>query len=139
MKKLFFVLLIVPSLLVSNQVSASDEDILRDIKTRLWPKAYRTQDTALLDSILHESFQMTDDQGGQSDREKELHWIQTNQWDPGTFKYVIERLDIYDGKTAVVSGQGVAQNYTYRSSNFFIKQDGAWKAVASHVSGYKEK
>ena len=33
----------------------------------------------------------------------------------------------------------VAEAYSYRSSNVLIKEDGAWRAVASHVSGVKSR
>ena len=40
--------------------------------------------------------------------------------------------------TAIIDGTGVAAQYSYRSSNVLIKEDGRWRAVASHVSGYRE-
>ena len=132
-------LLLVLVLMFSPLAYGDDEAILRDIKTNLWPKAYRTQDVALLGSILHETFEMIDAEGGRSTRQKELEYVKNNKWDPGTFEYLIERLHVYDGRFAVVDGMGVAESYTYKSSNFFIKQAGDWKAIASHVSGYKEK
>ena len=116
----------------------SDEETLRHFKTVLWPQAYRTQDVELLDRMLHDSFQMIDDQGNRSTKQKELAWIAENQWNPGAFEYRIERLDIYDGRWAIIDGSGIAENYSYKSSNVLIKEDGAWRAVASHVSGYKE-
>jgi len=117
---------------------SSDEETLRHFKTVLWPQAYRTQDVALLDRMLHDSFQMIDDQGNRSTKQKELAWIAENQWNPGIFEYRIERLDIYEGRWAIIDGTGVAERYSYRSSNVLIKEDGAWRAVASHVSGYEE-
>jgi hypothetical protein len=126
--------------LLSTAASAepTDEETLRHFKTVLWPQAYRTQDTELLGQLLHESFQMIDDQGNRSTRQKELAWIAENAWNPGTFEYRIERLDIYDGVWAIIDGTGVAEKYRYKSSNVLIKQDGRWQAVASHVSGYEE-
>jgi len=125
--------------LSSSLALADDEETLREIKTKLWPTAYKTQNEKLLGSILHSSFQMIDVDGGRSDRQKELEYIRNNKWDPGEFRYVIERLDIYDDRFAIIDGTGDAEKYTYKSSNVFIKEDGQWKAVASHVSGYKEK
>ncbi len=116
-----------------------DEAVLRELKTVLWQQAYREQDTELLDRILHESFQMIDGEGGLSNKQKELDWVANNAWNPGEFEYRIERLDIYDGKFAVVAGKGLASNYTYRSSNVLIKEDGRWQAVSSHVSGYQQR
>jgi hypothetical protein len=117
----------------------SDEETLRHFKTVLWPQAYRTQDVELLGTLLHDSFQMIDDQGNRSTKEKELAWIAEHEWNPGTFEYRIERLDIYDGRWAIIDGTGIAEKYSYKSSNVLIKQDGRWQAVASHVSGYEKR
>jgi len=116
----------------------SDEETLRHFKTVLWPQAYRTQDVALLDRLLHDSFQMIDDRGNRSAKQKELARVAESEWNPGTFEYRIERLDIYDGRWAIIDGSGLAAKYRYKSSNVLLKQDGRWQAVASHVSGYEE-
>lgn len=118
--------------------AGEDESTLRKLKTVLWQQAYREQDTALLDQILHDSFQMIDSEGGRSDKARELAWVADNAWNPGEFEYRIERLDIYDGRFAIVSGTGIASNYSYSSSNVLIKEDGRWQAVSSHVSGYQQ-
>ncbi len=114
-----------------------DEAVLRHFKTVLWPQAYRTQDTALLARLLHESFEMLDDAGNRSTRQKELEAVAAEAWDPGEFRYEIERLEIYDGRFAVIDGRGIASDYTYVSSNYLVKQDGRWQAIGSHVSGFR--
>lgn len=116
-----------------------DESTLRHFKTVLWPRAYRNQDVELLDHLLHDSFQMIDGEGNRSNKAKELEWISNNAWNPGVFEYRIERLDIYGSDTAIIDGTGVAEKYTYKSSNVLIKENGEWRAIASHVSGYKQK
>ena len=131
-------LLLAALLSISVSADSSDEDTLRHFKTVLWPQAYRTQDAELLGTLLHDSFQMIDDQGNRSNKQKELAWIAGNEWNPGTFEYRIERLDIYDGRWAIIDGTGIAETYSYKSSNVLIKEDGRWQAVASHVSGYSE-
>lgn len=133
----FFILvsLFVPA--VAKSAEDSDEATLRHFKTVLWPQAYRTQDAQLLDRLLHDSFQMIDGEGERSTKEGEIDFIRNNEWNPGTFEYRIERLDIYDNGVAIVDGTGMAESYTYKSSNVLIKEDGVWRAVASHVSGYK--
>ena len=118
---------------------ADDEETLRHFKTVLWPQAYRTQDVALLDTLLHDSFQLIDDEGRRSTKAGELEWVAANAWSPGNFEYRIERLDVYEGRWAVIDGSGIADRYTYKSSNVLIKVDGRWQAVASHVSGYQER
>jgi hypothetical protein len=135
-----FLCFLLPAAILSASASAdpSDEETLRHFKTVLWPQAYRTQDAELLGTLLHDSFQMIDDQGNRSTKQKELAWIAENEWSPGAFEYRIERLDIYDGRWAIIDGTGIAEKYSYKSSNVLIQQDGRWQAVASHVSGYKE-
>ena len=125
--------------LACTAVLANDEETLRHFKTVLWPQAYRTQDVALLDRLLHDSFQLIDDEGRRSTKAGELEWVAANAWNPGNFEYRIERLDIYEGRWAVIDGSGIADRYTYKSSNVLIKVDGRWQAVASHVSGYQER
>jgi hypothetical protein len=115
-----------------------DEAALRHLKTVLWPQAYRSQDTELLARILDDSFQMIDAEGNRSDKHKELAWLAENTWNPGAFEYRIERLDIYDAMWAIVDGTGIAEKYSYKSSNVLIKRGGQWRAVASHVSGFRE-
>jgi hypothetical protein len=122
---------------VSTACLADDESTLRHLKTVLWPKAYLTQDAELLDQLLHDSFELIDDDGTRSSKQDELDYITNNKWSPGNFEYTIERLDIFDGAFAIVSGTGTADNYTYKSSNVLIKVGGQWRAVASHVSGYR--
>jgi hypothetical protein len=117
----------------------ADEAVLRELKTVLWPQAYRTQDVELLDRLLHDSFQMIDDQGRRSTKVDELEYVANNEWDPGKFEYRIERLDIYDGSFAIVEGTGIAEKYRYKSTNVLMKEDGRWRAVASHVSGVEER
>lgn len=118
---------------------ADDYDTLRHFKTVLWPTAYRNQDTELLDRLLHDTFEMIDGEGNRSTKAKELERIATTRWDPGTFEYRIERLHIYQGRFAVIDGTGIAERYTYKSSNFLVKEDGEWRAIASHVSGRRDR
>ena len=123
----------------SSACLADDEKTLRHLKTVLWPKAYQTQDVELLDRLLHDSFELIKADGTRSTKQDELNYIRNNKWDPGNFEYTIDRLDIYGDMFAIVSGTGNADTYTYRSSNVLIKNDGQWRAVASHVSGYQAK
>ena len=124
-------------IVLSSAALAEDYDVLRNFKTVLWPQAYRTQDAELLERLLHDSFEMIDAEGNRSTKQQELEYVRNNAWDPGSFEYRIERLQIYQGSFAVIDGTGVAEKYTYKSSNFLVKEDGVWRAIASHVSGYK--
>ena len=41
--------------------------------------------------------------------------------------------------SAQSNGTGIAERFSYKSSNVLIMEDGEWRAVASHVSGYREQ
>lgn len=123
----------------------SDESALREIKEVLWPRAYAQQDVALLDSLLADEFQMVDADGNWSTKEEELDWIRSNPPSYDSLVFEIIRLDIFENGSAIVAGKGVVSGtdehgpYTleYQSTNVLIKREGAWRAVASHVSGIK--
>ncbi|SHG77581.1 nuclear transport factor 2 family protein [Flagellimonas flava] len=127
--------------ILSSIITAEDEGILRNLKEVQWPKAYREQDTMLLDRILGEDFQMIDAGGTWSNKAKELEYIKVNAMQHDSFYYEIKRMDILDNGTALICGTGHILNDSvetiYQSSNILIKRDGFWKAVASHVSGIK--
>lgn len=131
------------SLLISTKVFAEqlsdEEDHLRHLKTVLWPQAYRTQDVNLLDQILDDSFEMIGADGTRSNKEAELRFVADNKWNPSGFKYIVQRVSIYDHRFAIIDGHGDSDTYSYASSNVLIKRNGKWKAIASHVSGFMEK
>lgn len=124
-----------------SQISFEDSLNLRHLKKVLWPKAYREQDTMLLDRILGDDFQMVDASGNWTTKAQEMDWIKENAAENDSFWYEIKRLDIYENGTAIISGTGYIINDStktiYQSSNILIKRDGLWKAVTSHVSGIK--
>jgi uncharacterized protein YciI len=125
--------------------SKSDLEILRQLKEVEWPRAYREQDTKLLDSILADEFQMVRDDGIWSNKQKELEYIKTNKPSYDSFRFEIKRLDVLENGTAVVAGTGHIggkdkegqYKVEYQSSNILIKRDSVWKAISSHVSGVK--
>lgn len=122
-------------------ITEADHGILKNLKEVQWPKAYREQDTILLDKILGDDFQMIDASGTWSDKQGELQWIKEHATQNDSFYYEIKRLDVLDNGTALICGTGHIINDSietiYQSSNILIKRDGMWKAVASHVSGVK--
>lgn len=126
-------------IVASNVSTADDEETLRHLKTVLWPEAYRTQDVELLDGLLHDSFEVINADGGRSSKQQEIDFVRNNKWDPGEFEYRIDRLDIYDESVAIISGTGIAEAYSYTSSNVLIKVDDRWQAIASHVSGVENR
>lgn len=129
----------------TSVLSADDRETLTTLKEVLWPKAYREQDTVLLDQILAEEFQLIDADGNWSDKKFELDYIRKNKPSYDSFRFEIKRLDIFENGTAIVAGTGHIEGrdengpykMIYQSSNVLIKRQGEWKAIASHVSGIK--
>lgn len=144
---LLFLLSFGLELFLPAQAQPTDEAQLRNLKTVLWLKAYAEQDSALLNQILADEFQTVDDQGKSFAKGEELNWITHHRISHDSFDYHIERLDIWDGHTAIVSGVGRASGHNeqgsyqlqYYSSNVFIKRAGRWQSVASHVSEVQRK
>lgn len=128
----------------SKKVGITEEDrqTLRYLKEVEWPKAYREQDTLLLDRILGDDFQLIDQEGNWYTKEDELAWIKEHAMAHDSFYYEIKRLDVLDNGTAVVSGTGHIFNDSrksiYQSSNVLIKRENNWRAILSHVSGVRE-
>lgn len=145
MKWFLFFSLLLPAWYSFGQTQADDEKVLRYLKEVEWPKAYREQDTVLLDRILADEFKMIGSDGEWSSNKEELAYIRKNKPSYKSFKFNIKRLDIFENNTAIVSGTGVIQSkddkgdyeYIYQSSNVLIKRNGIWKAIASHTSGDK--
>jgi hypothetical protein len=136
-KNRFFLFLLLAAFFSTS--FADDEQEMRHIKTVLWPQAYLTRDAELLDIFLHDSFEVINDAGERSSKQDALEYIRNDTWNPGNFKYRIDRLEIFNDSFAIVSGTGMADSYTYKSSNALIKENGRWRAVSSHVSGVKSK
>ena len=126
-----------------GQDDLSDEEQLREIKEKLWPRAYAEQDVDLLDSLLAEEFRMIDAEGNWSTKAEELAWVKNHGTDYDSLVFEIIRLDVFENGSAIVAGQGVVEGTSdkgdyglrYQSTNVMIKRDGRWQAVASHVSG----
>ena len=125
------------------QGERSDEEVLREIKEVLWPRAYATQDVELLDHLLAEEFQLISAEGSWSTKAEEIAWLRENAPGYDSLVFTIKRLDVFENGTAVVAGQGDVAGtgedgpwtMTYQSTNVLIKRDGRWQAIASHVSG----
>src|SRR5262245_58147668 len=88
---------------VNAKAQADDESTLRHIKEVEWPKAYREQDTALLDKILADEFKMIGSDGEYSGKAEQIQYIKTHKPNYISFKFQIKRLEIFENGTAVVS------------------------------------
>ena len=127
---------------------AHDKTRLRELKEVLWPKAYREQDPALLAQILADEFESIDADGNVSTKAEEIDYVRKNKPSYDSFRFVIRRLEVFENRTAVVSGTGYIETKAqggkkgsrteYQSSNVFIEREGRWQAISSHVSGIKK-
>jgi hypothetical protein len=125
---------------------SADEAAIRELKEVLWPKAYFEQDTGLLGRILAPEFQMVDGDGNWSTRADELDWVARNKPGYDSLTFELKRLDVLENGTAIAAGTGTIRGKDkdgpyvaqYQSTNVLIKRDGTWRAVASHVSGYRK-
>lgn len=140
-----------PATQTSSQPAAvviNDQDVqtLTDLKIVSFKKAYEEQDTVLLNEILHDSYQLVDDGGEVYSKNDEMAYVA--QYGPSyeTFTYDILSLEVYENGTASMFGKGtitgsdIEGNYTqsYKETDVFVKEEGTWRAVTTHVSGVKE-
>ena len=126
----------------------NDKARLRELKEVLWPKAYREQDAALLAQILADEFESIDAQGNLSTKAEEIDWVRKNKPGYDSFRFVIRRLQIFENRTAVVSGTGYieskakdgnqASKTEYQSSNVLIER-AADGRPSSHTSPASRK
>lgn len=123
---------------------SSDAETLRRLKTVDWPRAYQTQDLALLDRILADDFYVVRADGSWSSKRDELEWLRDNRPSYDSLIFNITRLDIYANGTAIVAGTGQVHSRVgarssitaYESTNVLTRDaSGQWRAVASHTSG----
>ena len=129
----------------SSTLSSSDLDELKGIQTNDWVKGYQG-DTAVLGNILHERFQLTDDQGDTYKKSDEMNYA-ASQGGNESFSFEILKVEGFDNGSAYVFGQGkyvgtkddLIYTRTYKCTNTFIKEGGKWQAISSHVSGVKEE
>lgn len=125
---------------------AADEAAIRQLKEVSWPKAYFEQDTALLDRILAPEFEMVDADGNWTTKSDELEWVAGNKPGYDSLDFEVRRLDVFDNGTAIAAGTGTIRGKDedgpyvarYQSTNVLIKREGEWRAIASHVSGYRK-
>lgn len=126
----------------ASAAACADAAQLHQLKTETWPAAYREGDVGSLDRLLHADFRAVDGEGAVSRKADELAWLSKHRWSAEDFRFEIVSLEC-SGDVAVIIGTGSMKSATagerssYVSSNIFVKQDGRWRVLASHVSGEK--
>ncbi|MEQ9403749.1 MAG: nuclear transport factor 2 family protein [Cyclobacteriaceae bacterium] len=157
MMKIFFVSLILAFLVscsTSDQASSSeailsddDYEVLTNLKMVSMAKAYDDQDTVLLDQLLHENYLLVDDGGLTYSKKDELAYVAEYGSSYDSLFFDIKSLEIFKNGTATLFGEGTivgsdldgSYSLSYKSTDVFIKENGEWKAISSHVSGTKEE
>ena len=131
-----------------SMISDGDSKAIENVIMVQSPKAYDEQDTALLNQILHDKFQLTDDEGSRFSKEDEMEYASKYGPSYDSYVYEIEKMNLFENGTAYVSGKGTikginvaGQAYvtTYKTSDVLIKESGNWRVISSHVSGVKEE
>jgi hypothetical protein len=79
---------------LAGGAQSADHDALRRLKTVDWPRAYWTQDVALLDRILADDFRVIQGDGSWSTKREELAWVRNNGPSADSMVFVIKRLDV---------------------------------------------
>ena len=123
-----------------------DVAVLTEKKVIVWPRLYAERDAAGLDEFLADGFRVLDPDGSVRTKADEIAWLQKTP--PARVKsdflFTIEDIVFAADTVAVVYGHGDSTretedgrpcHHTYWSSNTFLRQDGVWKPIFSHVSG----
>ena len=125
-----------------------DDDIadLTDKKVNVWPKLYAERDADGLDRFLADGFKILEPDGTVRTKADEIAWLRQTPPDnkKSDFLFTVDEIVFADDGIAIVYGHGDSTRRTedgrpchhnYWSSNTFIRVDGDWKPVFSHVSG----
>ena len=124
----------------------ADVAVLTEKKVRVWPRLYAERDAAGLDEFLADGFRVLEPDGSVRTKADEVDWLRETPPDSGEsdFLFTIEEIVFSGDDLAIVYGHGDSTRETgdgrpchhnYWSSNTFIREDGAWKPVFSHISG----
>ncbi len=128
-------------------VDANDLEKLTDIQKNQLVKAYLEQDSVLLDKLLHEDYQLIDDNGDRYTKGDELTYVSNYPPSYSSQEFEILEIDIIDNGSAVVIAKATLKGMdgedayitTYTISTSYVKIDGLWSAINSHVSGVNEE
>lgn len=132
----------------TSMLAAGDDVLLSDLKTTKLPAAYDEQDTTALGQLLHDKYQLVDDQGGTYSKNDEMTYVSKYPSSYDSYQFEIRKLELFDNGTATIFGigtmkgadveDGSAYTTTFKSTDTFVKEDGRWQVVSSHVSGVTE-
>lgn len=132
---------------VQNVVDSGDMDELTNIQKNQFVKAYLEQDSILLEGLLHDDYQLIDDNGDRYNKQDEVTYVTNYPASYSSQEYEILEIDIAQNGAAVVIAKATLKGTegqeayitTYTSSSTFVKMEGRWQAINTHVSGVKEE
>lgn len=136
-------------LAISGAAASDRQDdvaVLTEKKVTIWPALYAERDADGLDEFLADGFKVLEPDGSIRTKDEEIAWLRATPPDkePSDFIFTIDEIFFANDTVAVVYGHGDSTRETedgqpchhnYWSSNTFLKQDGVWKPVFSHISG----
>lgn len=120
--------------------AGSAEQIISQIEQD-WGVALMKHDVAAIDQIVSPDWMMTDPEGALADKTQTDADLKSGVLTIESFK--IDDLKVHvDGDTAVVFGletekssyKGTDSSGQYRFTDVFVKRNGVWKAIATHVT-----
>ena len=122
------------------QGSDATSKALIDMENK-WVAALEKSDAAALDAILADSYVDADEQGHRSDKQAVLAILKSGDLKIESLKLADMHVNVY-GDAAVVTGSASqAGNYKGQAlpakiifTDTFVRQNGKWRAVASHRS-----
>lgn len=129
----------------TDDARAADIAELTEIKVNEWRRIYAERDAEALEDFLAEEFIVLSPVGVMSTKDEEIEYLRTTPPDsaPSDFVYSISEILFQGEDVAVIFGHGDSTRSTeegepchhrYWSSNTLVRENGAWKALFSHVS-----
>jgi len=106
-----------------------------------WAQAYVTGDTPVLEKLFAEEYLFTDTDGQTFTRDQDIGSTKSGEFKISRFKFDGLKVHVYKD-FATVTGlndfsavyKGEDASCKCRFTDVFVKRDGRWQAVASHVS-----
>jgi ketosteroid isomerase-like protein len=129
-----------PSAKEPKAQGGSDEQLLSQLEND-WAVALTKRDLVAVDRIVSPSWMMSDPEGGLADKAQCDTELKSGAVTIESF--TIDNLIVHvDGDTAVVFGletekstyKGADSSGQYRFTDFFVKRNGVWKAIATQMT-----
>src|SRR5690349_5255560 len=106
-----------------------------------WSQAYMSSDVSALDKLFASEYLLTDNDGVTFTRDQDMGSVRAGEFKMTSFKLGDLKVHVY-GDFATVTGvndfvgtyKGKDASCRCRFTDVFVKRDGRWQAVASHVS-----